>query len=89
MSTALRDEIIAPCCWPEISHDLHQLSRLRLALEMSRPAQRRRRGEGMEQGHRDMDAIIDQFSPSYAGSSDEATDPSADWAATVAALVER
>ncbi|MFO1318864.1 MAG: ATP-binding protein [Burkholderiales bacterium] len=91
MSTALREqEANRAVLLAGVSHDLRTpLSRLRLALEMSRPQLGAGVVEGMEQDIEDMDAIIDQFLAFAREGSDEATDPSADLNALVAALVER
>lgn len=91
MSTALREqEANRAVLLAGVSHDLRTpLSRLRLALEMSRDQLGPGVVEGMEQDIEDMDAIIDQFLAFAREGSEEPTEPSGDLNALVGALVER
>ena len=73
-----------------VSHDLRTpLSRLQLALEMSRDQLDAQAREGMVQDIEDMDAIINQFLDFALEGANEATDPSADLNGMVSALAER
>jgi two-component system osmolarity sensor histidine kinase EnvZ len=73
-----------------VSHDLRTpLSRLRLALEMSRARLPDRTREGMEQDIEDMDGIIDQFLEFARDGGSESVDPAGDLDALVHTLAER
>lgn len=73
-----------------VSHDLRTpLSRLRLALEMTRGRIPDASREGMEQDIEDMDRIIDQFLEFARDGGSEVIDPEADLDSLVRALAER
>ena len=73
-----------------VSHDLRTpLSRLRLALEMSREELEPAAREGMVHDIEDMDAIINQFLDFAREGANEHTDPSADLNGMVRTLAER
>lgn len=73
-----------------VSHDLRTpLSRLRLALEMSRDRLPNAVTEGMEQDIEDMDAIVNQFLDFAREGSSESTQQSADLNEIVQSLVAR
>jgi two-component system osmolarity sensor histidine kinase EnvZ len=73
-----------------VSHDLRTpLSRLQLALEMSRDHLDPQAREGMVQDIEDMDAIINQFLDFAREGANEITDPRADLNGMVSALADR
>lgn len=73
-----------------VSHDLRTpLSRLRLALEMSREQLDPNAREGMVHDIEDMDAIVNQFLDFAREGANESTDPGADLNAMVRSLAER
>lgn len=73
-----------------VSHDLRTpLSRLRLALEISREQLDPNAREGMVQDIEDMDAIVNQFLDFAREGANESTDPGADLNAMVRSLAER
>jgi two-component system osmolarity sensor histidine kinase EnvZ len=91
MSTALQaQEQNRAVLLAGVSHDLRTpLSRLRLALEMSRSHLPYATREGMEQDIEDMDAIIDQFLEFARDGATEAADPRADLNGLVRHLADR
>ena len=91
MSTALaQQETNRAVLLAGVSHDLRTpLSRLRLALEMSRDDLPAASVEGMELDIEDMDRVIDQFLEFARDGATEAPDPDVDLNALVRALAER
>ncbi|MCW5624621.1 MAG: HAMP domain-containing protein [Burkholderiales bacterium] len=91
MSAALKaQEVNRAVLLAGVSHDLRTpLSRLRLALEMSRTGLPPAVFEGMEEDIQDMDAIVSQFLDFARDGAQETVDPVADLNAIIASLVER
>ncbi len=91
MSGALKQqEVNRTVLLAGVSHDLRTpLSRLRLALEMSRDQLQPVAREGMVQDIEDMDAIINQFLDFARDGTNEITDPHADLNGMVSALADR